>query len=489
MSSDLPPVPSLEHLKKQAKALLSERRKTDAAAKLADAQRLVALEYGFASWAKMKKRVEAAAAEAAGPIEQLKYAFNANDFAAVAKLLERHPPLAAGINEPTFDFDSPPIVVAAQRGRREMIDVLLRFGADINARSKWWAGGFGALDWADADLAAFLIARGARVDIHAAAHLGMLDKIVEIVSADPAAVGARGGDGKTPLHCASTVEVAAFLLDHGADIDARDIDHESTPAQYLVGEYQQVLRYLVSRGCKTDILMAAALGDAELVNRCLYADAESIRMRVSEEYFPLAEAKAGGTIYQWTLGWFVSAHQVATRYKHEDIFELLMARTPAEEKLLVACWAGDAELVGGLLKEQSNLAAKLPAPGKRMAAHAAHNNNTPAVRLMLSAGLPVDARGRHGGAPLHWAAFHGNLEMARDVLRYQPPLEQADEQFKATPLGWAIYGSEHGWNRKAGDYAGVVRLLNEAGAALPDKVAGSEAVREELLRAEREMTR
>ena len=42
-------------------------------------------------------------------------------------------------------------------------------------------------------------------------------------------------------------------------IDARDIDHESTPAQYAVRERPDVARYLASRGCWTDILMAAAL--------------------------------------------------------------------------------------------------------------------------------------------------------------------------------------------------------------------------------------
>lgn len=57
-------------------------------------------------------------------------------------------------------------------------------------------------------------------------------------SHDAGVVHARGGDGQTPLHCASTAQIAAFLLDHGADIDARDVDHESTPAQYMVSDRQ-----------------------------------------------------------------------------------------------------------------------------------------------------------------------------------------------------------------------------------------------------------
>lgn len=73
-----------------------------------------------------------------------------------------------------------------------MIDLLLSSGADINGRSHWWAGGFGVLD-DGRGLADFLIARGARIDAHAASRLGMLDKLCELVAADPGVVAVRGG--------------------------------------------------------------------------------------------------------------------------------------------------------------------------------------------------------------------------------------------------------------------------------------------------------
>jgi hypothetical protein len=77
---------------------------------------------------------------------------------------------------------------------------------------------------------------------------------------------------------------------------------KSTPAQYMLDWRQDVARYLVRRGCKTDILLAAALGGLELVRKHLDADSDSIRMRVSEEFFAMAHKRAGGTIYNWTLG-------------------------------------------------------------------------------------------------------------------------------------------------------------------------------------------
>lgn len=414
------------------------------------------------------------------PIEQLKRALEKDDAGSFRQLLERHPEIKTKINEPIGPFDSPAITHARTR---EMLDVLLEAGADINAKSRWWAGGFGLLHTAQPELAAYAIQRGAFVDAHAAARLGLLEKLRERVAADPAVVNGRGGDGQTPLHFASTVEIAEFLLNGGANIDARDVDHESTPAQYMVSDRQEIARHLVRRGCQTDILLAAALGDALLVRKHLDADPGCVRVRVSDEYFPMIQAKSGGTIYQWTLGWYMSPHAVAKKFGHEEVFALLMERSPAEVKLITACWAADEAAVRSLLVENPGLASSLSATDRRQVAHAARNNNTAAVRVMLGAGLPVDALGQHHATPLHWAAFHGNAEMTRQILRSHPPLDAVDADFQSTPLGWAIHGSEHGWHCRTGDYAGTVEALLQAGAGLGGrKPGGTEAVRQVLRR-------
>src|SRR5690606_41597918 len=100
-----------------------------------------------------------------------------------------------------------------------------------------------------------------------------------------------------------------------------------------------------------------------------------------------------------------------------------------------------------------------------------------------AAGLPVAAPGQHRGTPLHWAAFHGNAEMTRAILRYDPPLELTDADFLATPLGWAMHGSLHGWYCRTGDYAATLELLLAASAKLPTvERDASEAVKEVLRR-------
>jgi hypothetical protein len=305
-------------------------------------------------------------------------------------------------------------------------------------------------------------------------------------------VHARSGDGQTPLHFASTIEIAELLLAKGAEIDAIDVDHESTPAQYMLRvdqkrhypvDRQDVARYLVSRGCRTDLLMAAALGDIDLVRRHLDSDPGCIRMSVSEEWFPMRDRRAGGTIYIWSLGKNRTAHSVARDFGHEDVFRLLMERTPQDLKLALACELGDEEAFHQFLSLNPAAAQNLSEAEQRKLPNAAQNNNMNAVRLMLQAGWPVDIPGEMGATALHWAGFNGNAEIAREILRFRPSLELKSREYSGTALGWAIFGSGNGWRRDTGDYVGVVRALLEAGATIPlhaETLEPSDAVLEML---------
>lgn len=412
-------------------------------------------------------------------LEQAAAALRADDAERLRALLRRHPELAARVDEPLGAFDSPAILHARSR---EILDVLLEAGADINARSRWWAGGFGLLDSASPELAAYAIERGAVVDVHAAARLGMGERLRRMLADDPQAIHSRGGDGQTPLHFACDIEIAELLLAHGADIDARDLDHQSTPAQWMLDERRDVARYLVGRGCWTDLLMAAALGDVDLARRHLDADPTCIRTRVSEEFFPMIGGRNGGTIYQWTLGWYVTAHAVARERGHTDMLELLDERTPTDLRLIEACWSGDDGAARAILAERPGIIEHLSAADRRHVAHAARNDETAAVRLMLECGWPVDATGQHEGTPLHWAAFHGNAAMVEAVLAHDPPLEARDADFAGTPMSWALHGSLHGWKSSTGDYAATVEALLRAGAAPPADPGGSAAAQDVLRR-------
>ncbi|HEX4797429.1 MAG TPA: ankyrin repeat domain-containing protein [Humisphaera sp.] len=497
MSRELPPRANLEFLKKQAKQLLRDARAGDASAKqaleavrgdaaaapkLADAQFATARDYGFASWAKLKAHVEAMT-PAADPFEMLAGAIKGDDVARAAQILAEHPQLKARLNEamPGGSFGATPLLAAVHRGNRATVDLLLDAGADVNVRSHWWAGGFGVLDDHHA-LVDHLISRGAKLNAYSAAKLGRINALRAMIDADPAAVHLRGGDGQTPLHVAADVQIAQLLIDRGADIDAKDVDHESTPAQYAVKERPDVARLLVERGCKSDILLAAALGKLDRVKEHLRQDPACIRTNVSHKWFPMRNPHAGGTIYIWTLGWNKTPHLAAREFGHEEVFRFLMDQSPDELKLAMACEVGEEDTLRKLLAARPNLVQTLGEEDQGRIVSAAQSCNVQAVRLMLEAGWPVNARGQHGGTALHWAAFHGHAQMAQLILQHHPNLELTDSDYKAAPLGWAIHGSLNGWYIKTGDYGGVVEQLLQAGAKPPelDEVEASLAVLEVL---------
>ena len=421
------------------------------------------------------------------PTETLVAAVKADDLTAATECLERHPELRARIDDslPGLSFDGTLLLTAVWRRSKPMIDLLLANGANINQRSRWWAGGFGVLD-DDHGLADYLIERGARVDIHAASRLGRAEMVRTLLTEQPERVHARGGDGQTPLHVAANVEIATLLLDAGADIDARDVDHESTAAQYAIRDRQDVVRCLIARGCTTDLLMAAALGDADLAQRHLDGDPKSIGMTVSAADFPMKNPHAGGTIYIWTLGGNKSVHAIARDFRHEHVFQLLIDRSPHDIAVAAACEVGDEDLLHDLLNRGAIDVARLNNGLARRLVDAADRNDANAVRLMLAAGWPTEAVSKHGATALHFAAWHGNATMVRTLLTHRAPLERRDHDFNQTPLGWAVHGSLHGSNIDRGDYAASVEALLDAGATAPatpaDSVNASVAVRAVLRR-------
>ena len=513
MSRELPAKPNLEHLRKQAKDLLREFERGEPAAierlrpislstsakpRLADAQHIVARDHGFVSWPKLKQHVEELQ-NARRPAELLSAAVCASDADRVARVLEEYPELKSRLDQPMANYDGMQAMLAAvQRSDRKTIQVLLRAGADIHARSQSWTPGIGALDECAEEMAPFLIGCGADLDAHSAARLAMFDQLQELVKADPDVVRARGAFGQTPLHFASTVEIAEYLLERGAEIDARDLQHESTAAQHALRvvqarhyrrDRQDIARYLVAQGCQTDIFMAAALGDFALVRRHVDADPDCIRMRVSEEYFPRQDPRSGGTIYTYQFGPNRTPHQVARDFGHEEIFQFLMQHSPREVKLAQACELGDEEAFAELLRERPATGQPLREEDRRRIPDAAQNNNLKAVRLMLRAGWPVDARGEYDMTPLQWAAWHGNAEMVCEILEYHPRLE-LDCEHHITALGSALHGSMNGWHRDTGNYVATVEALLHAGAKAPkvtEDLEASDAVRDVLRRHEQSL--
>lgn len=450
MSEKLPANADVRQLRSRAKELL---RTLPAGSKLADAQLQIARNYGFDSWPKLISEVET-------PIllEQFRRAIDEGDVAGLERLLATKAVLRKRVNDPLFAFDAQPIIqVVRHREAARLLPVLVRYGADPNVRTKWWAGGFSALDFARGSIVEVLLGLGARFDVWSASAKGRLDVLRELLDADPASVNAPGGDGQRPLHVAANAEVAALLIERGADLEIRDTDHESTPIQYQINNLS-VVRELLRHGAQPDAFIAAVLDDVELLRSILKRDPNAASLHVGEAPFVTAKSN-GGHIYAYQLGPTKTPLQVAIERGSKAVAEELRRGARAVERLVAAAWAEDESLVESILAENPHLEIGASA---RMITEAAQAGKAETVRLLLRAGFDPTTPGMDSGSALHVACWFGYVEVVR-LLVDKVPLDLRDAHHGSPPLGWACHGANWCRNPK-GDYVALVKELIEAGA-------------------------
>ena len=486
----LPARPDLDQQKKLAKDLLRAFRAGDpeAAARmrtelpdkaelsLTDAQYVLAREYGFASWRALTEQIEQRTVDQLPPIERFKRAVHEGDAKSLRAVLERHADVRAQVDAPIFSFDSPALVTISG-DHLAAIDVLLEFGADPNRRSDWWAGGFHALYGKRGAAAERLIAAGAVPDACAAANLDRADLLTAMIAEDPARVHERGGDGQTPLHFARSREVVDLLLAAGADPDARDVDHRSTPAQWMLGadpasSRNDIAAYLVERGASADIFLAAALGLTGDVERMIESDPSVLELRTSQGEYA-EKPPSSYHIYQWTIGPNLSPLHAAAKFHRDDTLVVMERFASLTERLLLACHRGDAVAARALIAEHPDVMAKLGPPERGALAHEAWLDNARAVALMLELGFDPAAVSPNGGTALHCAAWMGSAECVALILRHpsgRALIDVRDRTFGGTPLGWCSHGSQNSARRSA-DYVDVARLLIAAGARVEPRMA------------------
>ncbi len=391
-------------------------------------------------------------------------ACKAGDSAAVDRLLRADAALRAEIDAPWFAFDAPAVVAAAQQGQVDVIDVLLVHGADLAVRSRWWAGGFGVLDHDDGATAETLVARGATVDAHAAARHGWLNRLDTILMTEPSQADRPGGDGQRPLHVAASPAIVDRLLACGASIDARDIDHEATPAQYAVDTRPRVCRHLIDRGATPDIYLACALGDEALTDRVLAAEPDALASRLGDCRHTRESGKAGGHIYRWQLRGAQRPLQVAHAFGHHGLYETFYRQAAPRDRLLASAWHGETARLTRLVAEYPTLVSALEEADAVLLVRAAWEGREQAVCAMLEAGFDPHLQDHEGQTALHAAGFHGFVSIVRHLLERDPapPLELVN-RYGGTVLGCTTYGVRHSW-RNDGDHGATVEALLRAGA-------------------------
>ena len=237
-------------------------------------------------------------------------------------------------------------------------------------------------------------------------------------------VGANGVEDERQRTPQNIVHIAEMLLDAGAEVDALGDMYGGSTTLCLVatsvhparaGVQAQLIDFLLQRGA------SLTANPVPLINSCL--------------------ANGRG-----------------------DAAELL-ARRGAPIDFEAAAGVGRAELV------QSLFANATTAQRANALAWAAQFGRTDVVRLLLDQGVSPDLG-------LHWAAWNAHLDVASLLLDRNVPVDARDDQWNATPLGWALYAWHDPPHESTGRYHDVARLLVDAGATVDrawlddDKVRG-----------------
>ena len=433
MSRQLPPRPSLEQLKKQAKSLLKRLQAADPEAltrireshprlrnqeqfaaspfTLADAQLVIAAEYGFTSWAKLQAHVKIleAASTAAEMVESLRDAAGKGDLPRLNALLDAHPEL---IDERGGEGVRTALHQAVFGNSEAAVKLLLERGANPNIRCE--------------------------------------------------------GDNAYPLHFAvekNRVPIIHLLVEHGADTVGEGDYHElgvigwATAWPYIQADPETVA-YLLAHGARHNIFSAVSMGDVEAVRELIARQPADLERRMNGERMRLmplhlavlkrqpavvrALLELGANLESLDEAGFTSLDHAAMLGASDLVAVLIDAgaslRLPA-----AAALGRDAEVARLLSRDPDALK-----PGCRwgnLIVRASEHGTGEMVETLLRNGALVNLRDNPktsidntaGYTPLHAAAWHGNLSAIAVLLRHGADVRARDEKYHGTPAGWADY--------------------------------------------------
>ena len=160
---------------------------------------------------------------------------------------------------------------AARAGHLGVVDVLLRYHADVNALDHRGTsalmeachGGPWKLEPAE-DIIQRLLDNGAQVDLFQAAAMGRTSLIASILDRDVSAIDTRDAQGKTALfHAAhnNRLAVVKLLVERGADVNRSDAVGTAALHRTSGQCSDELIRYLIDHGADAHLCCYVACGD------------------------------------------------------------------------------------------------------------------------------------------------------------------------------------------------------------------------------------
>jgi ankyrin repeat protein len=370
MSRSLPERPNLDWLRKTAKQALKQLREHTPSARLADAQLAVAREYGFNSWRKLVRHVQVHSVPDDGttPLparidEALVASFlrlvGTGQVEAVRQALSQTPHLVNAVGPHPFWGGRPqPLHVAIETKRREIFDMLLEHGANVNGENDQydlWSPLMIAVNRARQDMQDELIRGGAHVGLVEALMLGDDRRLDELLTDRTLLLQAVPNAGSL-LMFARTVHAIDCLIEAGVAPNLAD-KWGSTPIRALsqLGEKSRPLVHrLIEYGVEASPEEYARLGDEAALARLAESNPDQVR---------------------------------------------------ADGVLLAAIASGHLEIVRWLLRAGANVNGRSADATHHTALHeASWTGSLPIVQLLVTAGVDVTARDdKHNSTARGWA--------------------------------------------------------------------------------------
>jgi cytohesin len=317
--------------------------------------------------------------------------------------------------------------VAAKSGLKEIVEFLLKNGADVNSKS--------------ADISA--------TPLHVATEKGYRD-VIEVLLQKGADVDARTTDhGATPLHVATEKgyrDVIEVLLQKGANVDARTTDHGATPLHVAAQNGQkEIVEVLLEN--KADVNAETTYHTTPLYLACLNDQKEVVEVLLKYGARVNAETTdEGATPLHW-----------AASYGFKEVVEVLL-ENGADVKAKTAVqgatplhWAagrGHSGVVKLLLQKGADALAT--DNYSTILHYAVHSNNEEVIRLILDKikdfnedsqlmNPHINAPDNEGDTPLMLAAYSGKMNAAQILLEYKAGINVKNEK-GMTALHWAAKG-------------------------------------------------